>query len=105
MVRSLNAARENDRNRQTNSRNIARSYRSPRSNTTDQLLPALPGMVCWLVYHLKMERAQSFFRAKSYYVSDPKGAELAGYGVMMLSKYKFHQLALRNFPSKYLASS
>jgi hypothetical protein len=33
-------------------------------------------------------------------VSDPKGRLLASYGVMVLSKYKFHQLCLEDFPTR-----
>jgi len=42
--------------------------------------------------------AQSWTHA--YYVSDPEGKELVGYGVMILSKYRFHELMLRQFPTK-----
>ncbi|KAL6049752.1 Endo/exonuclease/phosphatase domain-containing protein [Balamuthia mandrillaris] len=35
-----------------------------------------------------------------YYVSDPLGKELNGYGVMLLSKLPFHELIVQDFPTR-----
>jgi len=37
--------------------------------------------------------------AKEYYVSDPQGKEFKGYGNLLLSKYKFIEIGLKDFPS------